>query len=94
MIPVLEESRLFENQPRYALLLSWQIVDESNPNLTARGFKGDNIVPLPALRGRRQTRELERSRHKRARVAVSALRLFRVFSEQKSNVVRALPVVL
>lgn len=50
MIPVLEESRLFENQPRYALLLSWQIVDESILNLTARGFKGDNIVPLPGCR--------------------------------------------
>jgi hypothetical protein len=47
VIPVLEESRLFEDQPRYALLLSWHIADELMPKLTARGFKGDYIVPLP-----------------------------------------------
>jgi C-methyltransferase C-terminal domain/Methyltransferase domain/Putative zinc binding domain len=47
LIPVLEESRLFEDQPKYALLLSWHIADELIPKLTARGFKGDFIVPLP-----------------------------------------------
>jgi hypothetical protein len=47
VIPVLEESRLFEDQPKYALLLSWHIADELMPKLTARGFKGDYIVPLP-----------------------------------------------
>ncbi len=47
LIPVLEESRLFEDQPRYALLLSWHIADELIPKLTARGFRGDYIVPLP-----------------------------------------------
>ena len=47
VIPVLEESRLFEDQPRYALLLSWHIADELMPKLTARGFKGDFIIPLP-----------------------------------------------
>jgi len=50
LIPVLEESRLFEDQPRYALLLSWHIADELIPKLTARGFKGDYIVPLPVPR--------------------------------------------
>jgi hypothetical protein len=47
VIPVLEESRLFEDQPKYALLLSWHIADELMPKLTARGFRGDYIVPLP-----------------------------------------------
>ncbi len=47
LIPVLEESRLFEDQPKYALLLSWHIADELIPKLKARGFKGDFIVPLP-----------------------------------------------
>lgn len=47
LIPVLEESRLFEDQPKYALLLSWHIADELIPKLTARGFRGDYIVPLP-----------------------------------------------
>lgn len=50
IIPVLEESRLFEDQPKYALLLSWHIADELMPKLTARGFKGDYIVPLPVPR--------------------------------------------
>jgi hypothetical protein len=50
LIPVLEESRLFEDQPRYALLLSWHIADELMPKLTARGFRGDYIVPLPVPR--------------------------------------------
>jgi hypothetical protein len=50
LIPVLEESRLFEDQPRYALLLSWHIADELMPKLTARGFRGDYIVPLPTPR--------------------------------------------
>lgn len=47
LIPVLEESILFKDQPRYALLLSWHIADELIPKLTARGFTGDYIVPLP-----------------------------------------------
>jgi hypothetical protein len=47
VIPVVEESKLFEDQPGYALLLSWHIADELMPKLTARGFKGDYIVPLP-----------------------------------------------
>jgi C-methyltransferase-like protein/methyltransferase family protein/putative zinc binding protein len=50
LIPVLEESRLFEDQPEYALLLSWHIADELMPKLTARGFKGKYIVPLPTPR--------------------------------------------
>jgi hypothetical protein len=50
MIPVLDESRLFEDQPEYALLLSWHIADELIPKLAARGFKGKFIVPLPQPR--------------------------------------------
>jgi C-methyltransferase C-terminal domain/Methyltransferase domain/Putative zinc binding domain len=47
VVPVVDEARLFSDQPRYALLLSWHIADELIPKLTARGFKGDYIVPLP-----------------------------------------------
>jgi hypothetical protein len=47
LIPVLEESRLFDDQPAYALLLSWHIADELIPKLSERGFRGDFIVPLP-----------------------------------------------
>jgi hypothetical protein len=50
LIPVLEESRLFEDQPEYALLLSWHIADELMPKLTGRGFKGKYIIPLPTPR--------------------------------------------
>jgi hypothetical protein len=47
LIPVLEESKLFADQPEYALLFSWHIADELVPKLTARGFRGRFIVPLP-----------------------------------------------
>ena len=47
LIPVLEESRLFKDQPEYALLLSWHIGDELMPKLAARGFQGKFIMPLP-----------------------------------------------
>ena len=46
-IPVLDERRLFEDQPEYALLLSWHIADELRGNLLRKGFRGDFVVPLP-----------------------------------------------
>lgn len=49
-IPVLEESKLYADQPEYALLLSWHIANELMPNLKKRGYKGDFIVPLPSPR--------------------------------------------
>ncbi len=50
LIPVLEESKLFEDQPEYALLLSWHIADELIPKLKARGFRGSFVIPLPEPR--------------------------------------------
>jgi hypothetical protein len=50
LIPVIEESRLYEDQPEYALLLSWHIADELIPKITANGFRGKYIVPLPTPR--------------------------------------------
>jgi hypothetical protein len=47
LVPVIEEERLFQDQPAYALLLSWHIADELIPKLKARGYRGDFIVPLP-----------------------------------------------
>jgi len=47
LVPVVDEARLFEDQPEYALLLSWHIADELIPKLSARGFRGGYIVPLP-----------------------------------------------
>ena len=50
LMPVVDEARLFEDQPEYALLLSWHIADELMPKLTARGFRGSYLVPLPEPR--------------------------------------------
>ena len=50
LVPVVDEAKLFENQPEYALLLSWHIADELMPKLKARGFKGDFLIPLPTPR--------------------------------------------
>jgi len=50
LIPIVEETRLFEDQPEYAMFLSWHIADELAPKLKEKGFKGDFIVPLPEPR--------------------------------------------
>jgi len=50
LIPVVEESRLFDDQPEYAILFSWHIADELAPKLKQKGFKGKFIVPLPVPR--------------------------------------------
>ncbi|MDP6419926.1 MAG: class I SAM-dependent methyltransferase [SAR202 cluster bacterium] len=50
VIPVLEESKLFADQPEYALLFSWHIADELIPKLKAKGFGGQFILPLPEAR--------------------------------------------
>ncbi len=50
LIPVLEESRLFADQPEYALLLSWHIAEELIPKLRDKGFAGKFIIPLPRPR--------------------------------------------
>lgn len=49
-IPVLDEKMLYENQPEYALLLSWHIADELIENLRKRGYHGKFIIPLPEPR--------------------------------------------
>jgi len=50
LIPVVDESMLFQEQPEYALLLSWHIADELMPKLKQKGFKGKYIIPLPSPR--------------------------------------------
>jgi hypothetical protein len=50
LIPVVDESKLYEEQPEYALLLSWHIADELAPKLFKLGYKGDFVVPLPTPR--------------------------------------------
>jgi len=50
VIPVVDEAKLFEDQPEYAMLLSWHIADELAPKLRQKGFEGGFIVPLPKPR--------------------------------------------
>jgi hypothetical protein len=46
-IPIVEESRMIDEQPDYALMLSWHIADELIPKMRERGYRGGYIVPLP-----------------------------------------------
>jgi SAM-dependent methyltransferase len=50
LIPVLEERKLFDEQPEYALLLSWHIGEELAAKLRQLGFRGKFICPLPTPR--------------------------------------------
>jgi hypothetical protein len=50
LIPVEDESRLFDDPPDYALLLSWHIAEELMAKLRSRGYEGKFIVPLPEPR--------------------------------------------
>jgi hypothetical protein len=50
LIPVVEESRLFTDQPDCAVIFSWHIADELAPKLRAKGFRGMLVTPLPAPR--------------------------------------------
>jgi len=50
MIPVLDEKKLFTDQPPYALLTSWHIADELAAKLRQLGYRGKFISPLPTPR--------------------------------------------
>ena len=49
-IPVVEESRLFSDQPDCAVVFSWHIADELAPKLRAKGYRGKLVTPLPVPR--------------------------------------------
>jgi hypothetical protein len=49
-IPVVDETKLFEDQPDCAVIFSWHIADELAPKLRAKGFRGQLITPLPVPR--------------------------------------------
>jgi SAM-dependent methyltransferase len=49
-IPVVEESRLFADQPDCAIVFSWHIADELAPKLRAKGYRGKLLSPLPVPR--------------------------------------------
>jgi hypothetical protein len=49
-IPVVDEAKLFEDQPDCAVIFSWHIADELAPKLKTKGFRGQFITPLPVPR--------------------------------------------
>lgn len=49
-IPVVDEARLFDDQPEAAIIFSWHIADELAPKLRAKGYRGKLISPLPEPR--------------------------------------------
>ncbi len=49
-IPVVDETRLLEDQPDFALVLSWHIGEELIKKTKAAGYKGKFIIPLPIPR--------------------------------------------
>src|SRR6185312_9906079 len=49
-IPVVDESRLYSDQPDCAIIFSWHIAEELAPKLKAKGFRGTLITPLPVPR--------------------------------------------
>ncbi len=46
-IPIYNEKKLFIDQPKFAIILSWHIAEEIMNNLRKNGFKGKFIIPLP-----------------------------------------------
>jgi hypothetical protein len=50
MIPVVEESRMFEDNPDCAIILSWHIAGELALKLRDKGYKGMLVTPLPVPR--------------------------------------------
>lgn len=48
-IEVVEESKMFEENPDYGLLLSWNLKNIIVPKIREKGFKGKVIVPVPSI---------------------------------------------
>lgn len=46
-IPVIHEDFVFEDQPEYAILLSWNMADSIIRNYRKMGYKGKFIMPVP-----------------------------------------------
>lgn len=49
-IPVVGEERLFQDQPEYALMLSWNLAGELILKLKGKGYRGRFIIPFPEIR--------------------------------------------
>lgn len=49
-IPIVDEKRLFDEQPEYALILSWHYARDIVRKMRAKGLRSKIIVPLPSVR--------------------------------------------
>ena len=49
-VPIVDEQKLFDDQPPTALILAWDIADYLIAVLRKRGYAGRIMVPLPELR--------------------------------------------
>jgi hypothetical protein len=49
-INVVDENFLFNNQPDYAMIMSWNMADDIISKLKAKGFRGKFILPIPKLK--------------------------------------------
>lgn len=47
-VPVVDEKRLYEEQPEAAILFSWHLADELIPKIRAKGYHGQIILPCSA----------------------------------------------
>jgi hypothetical protein len=45
-IPVVDEARLFEDQPAEVVLFSWHMADVIVPKLREKGYEGEIVIPL------------------------------------------------
>jgi hypothetical protein len=48
-VPVVHEDVLFQEQPDFALILSWNMADFLIPKFRTRGYKGKFILPVPSV---------------------------------------------
>ena len=48
-IPVVHEDIMFQEQPDYALILSWNMAEFLIPKFRSRGYKGKFIIPVPQV---------------------------------------------
>ena len=48
-IPVVHEDQVFENQPDYAMILSWNMSETIISNFRSLGYKGKFIIPVPRI---------------------------------------------
>ncbi|WP_085906780.1 class I SAM-dependent methyltransferase [Kiloniella majae] len=48
-IPIVDEQRMFDEEPEYAIMLSWHYAEAICNNLRKKGLKSKIIVPLPEV---------------------------------------------